>query len=253
MTFSKKLLGTAAGILVSGSIFSAPLFAEEKKLDSGTFSGNVALVNEYYFRGLSQTDDAPALQGGFDYTVDLDKEFALYAGIWGSNVDFNEAVASDGATVELDFYGGVTTSIADTGISMDVGFIYYTYPGSASNLNYAFWEVQGSLGYDFGLASVTGSVNYSPDNFGKTGSAVYYKLGVDVPVLQDKATVSAYVARQTIQDEVSFGVPDYTEFNISVGTSFAGFDVSIAYSDTSVSPEGDGNGPAGLLTVSRSF
>lgn len=253
MTITKKLMGVAAGILVSGTLMTLPAAAQEKKLNPGTFSGNVALTNEYYFRGISQTDDAPAIQGGFDYNVDLDENFSLYAGVWGSNVDFNEAPPVDGATIEIDFYGGITTSIADTGISLDVGFIYYTYPGADSSLNYDFWEIQTALGYDFGLASVTGSINYSPENFGKSGSAVYYKLGVDVPVLKDKATLSAYVARQTIQDNAAFGVPDYTEWNVSVGTSIAGFDVSLAYSDTDVSPEGDGNGPAGLLTISRSF
>ena len=36
----------------------------------GKFSANVALTSEYLFRGLSQTDDAPAIQGGFDYKIE---------------------------------------------------------------------------------------------------------------------------------------------------------------------------------------
>jgi uncharacterized protein (TIGR02001 family) len=68
------------------------------------------------------------------------------------------------------------------GISYDVGFIYYAYPGAGGSLDYDFWEVQTAIGYDFGIASVTASVNYSPENFGDSGDAYYPKLAVNVPV-----------------------------------------------------------------------
>lgn len=134
---------------------------------------------------------------------------SLYLGVWGSNVDFNEAAGFDGATVEVDLYGGLKGSISDTGISWDVGLIYYTYPGAAGSLNYDFVEVQGSLGYDFGVASVTASYNYSPDYFGASDGASYPKLAVDVPVPMIKGLgLSAYVAKQFIDDEAAFGVSD---------------------------------------------
>ena len=69
------------------------------------------------------------------------------------------------------------------GLSWDLGAIYYSYPGVSGSLNYDFWEVAASLGYDFGVAAVTGSVNYSPEFFGKSGTAWYPKLAVDVPEL----------------------------------------------------------------------
>jgi len=230
--------------------FGAARAAEPAKSPiPGTFSANVALTTEYYFRGISQTDDAPALQGGIDWEMEIAKPTSVYLGVWGSNVDFNEAAGIDGATVELDWYGGLKGSIGKTGLSWNAGFIYYSYPGAGGSLNYDFWELQGSLGYDFGVAAVTASLNWSPDNFGGTGDAYYPKLAVDVPVPMVKdLTFSAYVAKQFVD-----GPGDYLEWNLGLGYSFAGFDMSLHYSDTDISPSTDGVGPAAIFTIGRSF
>ncbi len=227
--------------------------AQEKSAIPGTFSANVALASEYYFRGLSQTDDAPALQGGFDYEVKIAEPATLYLGVWGSNVDFNEAAGVDGATVEIDLYGGFKGTLGSTGIGWNLGFIYYTYPGADSSLNYDFVEAQGSLSYDFGPAAVTASLNYSPDNFGESGAAFYPKLALDVPLGKTGLAFSGYVAKQYIRNETAFGSPDYLEWNLALGYSLAGFDLKLAYSDTDISPSGDANKEAVIFSVSRSF
>ena len=72
----------------------------------------------------------------------------IYAGVWGSNVNFTDAV------LELDFYGGLQGEIK--GFSWSAGLLQYYYPGSGDNLQYDFWEATFSLGYDFGVASATG-------------------------------------------------------------------------------------------------
>src|SRR5262245_8792596 len=61
----------------------------------GKFSANVALTSEYVFRGISQTDDSPAIQGGFDWSLEKlgSLPLGLYAGIWGSNVNFHSTNA----------------------------------------------------------------------------------------------------------------------------------------------------------------
>jgi len=218
----------------------------------GTFSANVAVTSEYYYRGLSQTDDAPALQGGFDYSVELAKPVNAYVGVWGSNVDFNEGAGVDGATVEIDIYGGLNGSIGSTGIGWDAGFIYYTYPGAGSSLNYDFVEGQAKLSYDFGFASTSLSVNYSPEFFGESGAAWYTKLGVSVPVGK-KLDLAAYVARQEIEKEDVYGQPDYWEWNVSGTVNVGGFDLTLAYTGTDIPGNPDGAGDMVLFTVSRSF
>ena len=49
-------------------------------------TGNVGLTTDYVFRGISQTDEKPAIQGGLDYA----HSSGAYAGVWASNVDFND-------------------------------------------------------------------------------------------------------------------------------------------------------------------
>lgn len=248
----------AAGLAAVFITLSAPQAAEpliDEKSFPGEFSANVGLHSEYYFRGISQTDDAPALQGGFDWsaTIDDGTGIGVYLGVWGSNVDFNEAAGVDGATVEIDYYGGLTGDVGSTGVSWDVGFIYYSYPGADSSLNYDFIEAQGALSYDFGFASATASLNYSPENFGNSGTAFYPKLGVDVPVGK-YLTLSAHVAKQYIEDNATFGQPDYVDWSVGATVNIAGFDVNLTWSDTDLSEAqcGDACGMV-LLSVSRSF
>lgn len=250
------LKGAAAGFAAAFISVSAPHAAEpliDEKSFPGEFSANVGLFSEYYFRGISQTDDAPALQGGMDWSASLDKDSGLgvYLGVWGSNVDFNDG--SNGATVEIDLYGGVTGDIGSTGLSWDIGFIYYTYPGASSSFNYNFVEGQVALSYDFGIASTTASLNYSPDNFGNSGAAFYPKLSVDVPVGK-YLTLSGLVAKQYIDRNTTFGVPDYVEYGIGATVNLAGFDVNLAWTDTDLTEAecGDACGMV-LLSVSRSF
>ena len=75
-------------LLLLMTIISLPSYSE--------VSANVSFTSDYIWRGMTQSD-GPAIQGGFDYA----SEGGFYAGIWGSNVNFN-----DGAGSELDYYFG---------------------------------------------------------------------------------------------------------------------------------------------------
>src|SRR5687767_1072557 len=85
-------------------------------------AGNMSLVSEYRFRGIDQTFGHPALQGGFDYA----HASGAYLGNWNSNV--NPGAGFNGSNFEMDFYGGWKKAFGDFGV--DVGAIYYWYPGS---------------------------------------------------------------------------------------------------------------------------
>lgn len=254
----KAVKTAAAGVAAALISMSAAQAAEPLvSADSipGEFSANVGLFSEYYFRGISQTDDAPALQGGMDYSVTLDEQSGIgaYLGVWGSNVDFNEAAGVDGATLELDIYGGFAGEIGGTGIGWDAGFIYYTYPGADSDLNYDFLEGQVALSYDFGFLAATASVNYSDDYFGASGNAWYPKLAIDVPVGK-YLTLSGHVAKQYIEKNDVFLFPDYVEYAIGATVNLAGFDLNVTWSDTDMSKsECDDACGMVLFSVSRSF
>lgn len=210
------------------------------------FSANVGFVSQYSFRGITQSDEQPALQGGFDVA----HESGVYAGIWGSNVDFNDG---DEASVEVDFYAGFSNSVDH--LNYDVGLIYYAYPGADSDLDYDFWEASFALGYDFDVFAASASVNYSPEYFGDSGDAFYYGANVDVPLPAD-ITLSGHLGYQDIDDEVAFGVKDYIDWSLGLGYSFKGFDFSLAYVDTNLdepSECSDGCDAKIIFGISRSF
>lgn len=141
-------------LLLSASalvLMAFPVNAEDYSIP-GEFSGNVGFVSDYVFRGITQSDENPALQGGFDYEHDM----GVYLGVWGSSVDFND---NSEASFEVDFYGGYRGEV--DGFSYDLGAIYYVYPGADSALDYDYYELMASLGYDFEVASAGASVNYS--------------------------------------------------------------------------------------------
>ena len=243
----RAIIAASAVVMLSGAARAAEPLVDPKGIP-GEFSANVAVVSEYFFRGISQTDDSPALQGGMDYSIELAKPVSAYIGVWGSTVDFNDGSE---ASVELDYYAGLNGAIGSTGLTWDAGFIYYTYPGANSDLNYDFWEIQGQLGYDFGPANVTASVNHSHDNFGNSGKATYYKLALGVPL--GKVDLGAYVAKQFIEKEAVFGSPDYLEWNLSASINLAGFDLSVAYTDTDITGSPDGKDGMVYFSVGRSF
>lgn len=107
----------------------APILASAQQAapqSAHTFTGNAGLFSSYRFRGIDQTFGKPALQGGIDYS----HASGLYAGNWNSNV--SEGAGFPAGNLEMDFYGGWKKSWGDFGL--DVGFIYYYYPGTDANL-----------------------------------------------------------------------------------------------------------------------
>jgi len=120
-----KTLAAALGAVAS--ILSLPALAQTAPATASpwAFSANIGLFSDYRFRGISQTDKKPALQGGFD----LAHSSGLYIGNWNSNVD---SAFYNGANIEMDFYGGYRHAF-DGGFGLDVGVITYYYPNSGSS------------------------------------------------------------------------------------------------------------------------
>ena len=96
--------------------------AEAPKSD-WTITGNAGLFSDYRFRGISQTNKKPALQGGFD----VGHASGFYVGNWNSNVDSS---LYNGANLEMDFYGGYKLPVGP--VTIDFGALYYYYPGSGA-------------------------------------------------------------------------------------------------------------------------
>jgi uncharacterized protein (TIGR02001 family) len=248
LKMKKQILATvfAAALALPFAANAAEPIVTDKQLGGGSFSGSVNFVNQYLFRGIPQSGGIPALQGDIGYTQPIGP-VNLSVGAWGSNVDFSDG---DEASVEIDYTFGLSGEVK--GFSWGVGGIYYSYPGAASSLDYDFWEVYGTLGYDFKVLSAELGINYSPENFGNSGDAVYYSGTFNVP-LGKYVDLGLHLGYQTIDDNAAFGVPDYFHYQISVGTNIAGVDLSLAWNDTDLNDSECGKCGQFLVTVGKSF
>ena len=215
--------------------------------DIGSFSANVGYFSEYRFRGLDQSGEEAAVQGGFDWAHDS----GFYIGTWASNVDFND---NDSVT-EFDFYGGYTKEIQN-GINLDLSMIGYTYPGAYASSNYDYYEYSFGLGKSIGPVSFSTAINYSPEFFAKSGDATYWQGGLDYEFQGIK--ISGHVGKQWIDLETTYGAPDYVDYSIGASYAWQGFDLSVAYVDTDVdtgwnSTDQSGKEGRTIFGLSKSF
>jgi uncharacterized protein (TIGR02001 family) len=124
--------------VAASATFSGIAAAQTAAPAPSPITGNGTLVTEYRFRGIDQTYGKPALQGGIDYS----HSSGLYLGNWNSNV--SQGAGFPGANLEMDFYGGWKKAFGDFGL--DVGAIYYYYPGSNAGPGIAFSPANNQTG-----------------------------------------------------------------------------------------------------------
>ena len=156
-------------LLLLVGILAMPSFA--------AVSANVAFASDYVWRGMTQSD-GPAIQGGFDFEA----ESGFYAGIWGSNVNFN-----DGAGSELDYYFGYGFSVGDLGF--DIGYVAFDYPKNQTGLDFEEIVLGFSLG-NFGLTHALGQddfTDYTEISYGMGPVSVAYGTYDD---MSDNITIS---------------------------------------------------------------
>jgi uncharacterized protein (TIGR02001 family) len=192
----------------------------------GTFEGSVGVTTDYIFRGISQTQEKPAVQTGLTWSHDS----GVYLGFWGSNVDYKD---NDESTSEMDAFIGYAQSIGN--FSYDLGYISYFYPGTERNKSYDFQEVILGLGYDFNLLSLGTTVAWSPDYWGGSGESFYTAIDASVP-LKYNITLDSGIGYQTMHTPSGYGLGnDYTEWHAGFTVPVKNFDVNVFYSDTDFS------------------
>ncbi|MGE5548534.1 MAG: TorF family putative porin [Solirubrobacterales bacterium] len=224
--------------------------AKSEGVLGGKFIGTATVASDYVFRGISQTDEAAAIQGGIEWH----HKDGPFLGVWGSNVNFNDG---NQASAEIDWYGGYAGTYRSLGY--DARVIYYSYPGADTPRTYDFWELGLALTHEpvTGLTLTLG-YNISPDYFNESGvgqyaraEAAYAVSGLPMPL-----KLSAGVARQFIEDNTAFGTPDYWTWSLGVATEVSGLSLGLTYSDTDIDKSrcGNGSGVCGArLIVNASY
>ena len=188
--FKKTTLALAISALAGGALAqSAPAPAPA----TSPITANVTVTNDYRYRGISQSNFKPAIQGGFDYA----HESGLYIGNWNSSISWisdyyspaGAGAAPSGtsvtAPVEMDFYAGFKKELIAPGFASDIGVLQYYYPTSGLPIgsgsvyanpntteaylaqNFTFGALTGFVKVSYAMTTLFGNVNsqgsYYPD------------------------------------------------------------------------------------------
>jgi len=200
-----------------------------------TLTGNMAIVSDYRFRGISQTFVQPAIQGGIDYSHGS----GFYLGNWNSNVSGQSYY--DG-TIEMDLYGGFKKAFGD--FTVDVGLLQYYYPAATvgtTGVKYDTLEVYGAVTWKwitakyssttgdlFGLNSTTTSACTGADSKGSG----YLDLAVSYEI-RPKLTLVGHYGNQSIKNCTAL---EYSDYKLGVTYDMSGWVLGAAYIDTDADP-----------------
>ena len=223
-----------------------------------TVTGSAAIVSQYRFRGLAQSDNKPVAQA----SITISHKSGFYLSTWGSSASAGcstgvcTAPINIGGT-EIDVYGGWTHGLGKSGLTVDMGVYGYLYPG-ATNGNY--YEIYGSLAKTFGPATAKIGVNVAPSqnvfNFNFTNLAahhntyVYGELGGGIP----KTPLSVHTHLGYTSGGFEWG-KKYLDYNAGVSYKWKAltFDISVVGTDVSKSNIDKGFGCLGSVACINSF
>lgn len=164
MTNKATLLLCTCAVLLSTHAFSA---------SEHSVSANAAASSNYFWRGITQSDDGAAVSGGIDYSHDS----GFYIGTWASNVDFGDTSST---SYELDFYLGFSGEV--NALNYDVGYIHYAYPDAAGDID--FGEVYAALGWR-NVSLKISYLTHAQSDSSTEEDMLYVELGAVFPVFTD--------------------------------------------------------------------
>jgi hypothetical protein len=86
------------------------------------FAFGSALMSDYMWRGISQSEHRPSAAAYFEPRYNFSDSLQGYIGFSGESIDFPNHAAA-----EIDFYGGIRPTFGK--LALDIGAWYYYYPG----------------------------------------------------------------------------------------------------------------------------
>jgi uncharacterized protein (TIGR02001 family) len=222
-----------------------------------------ALMSDYNFRGISQSDLGPAVFGYVEPRWNVTPDFQAYLGIAATSVK----LATDPAA-EVDLYGGVRWTVGP--VVLDVGAMYYWYPNEraidgvvitappAFNTTIAdtdFWEIYGKLTWTINpMFALGGAVYYAPSwlNTGADGTYAALNAKLTAPGTILPPDVGAYLSGEfghywfgttnlvpgvfvNIAGTGGWKLPDYSYWNVGFGFTYKVLTLDFRYHDTDLS------------------
>lgn len=210
----------------------APGFASAAEASPHTLTGNVGIFSQYIFRGNTQTNTGPALQGGADYS----HSSGLYAGTWLSNIswltDSPAATGYSSSSLEWDIYGGYKGTIGKSDFGYDVGVLFYVYPGSFNTATARkpagigkadTQELYGALSWKWITAKYSYSIGNKTFGLEDSRGTWYLDLSATYPLTEQLSLVAHYGKQKFVGTNTGQGVS-----NDSLG-SFEDYKLGLSY------------------------
>jgi uncharacterized protein (TIGR02001 family) len=227
------------------------------------FAFGSAIMNDYVFRGITQSNHKPSVAAYFEPRYNVNKDLQLYAGIAGESISFPNRAAA-----EIDLYAGVRPTFGK--IALDFGFWYYLYPGGTCyhaamagclpalpngnviKKDLSFWEVYFKPTWNVTDAfALGGNLFYTPSflHSGAPGTYLSATAKYTLPATALASGWGVYVSgefgRQWLGTSDPFyavaGFPngikykDYNTWNAGLGITYKVFTLDLRYSDTNLS------------------
>ncbi len=283
-TIQKTAIALAASGLFATAAFAqtAPAAEAPAAPEVSPITANVTITNDYRYRGITQSNYQPAIQGGFDYA----HESGLYIGNWNSTINWVANTTNNGvrAPVEMDFYGGFKKELIGEGFASDFGVLQYYYPQSGSYpagsmLNPNTTELYVAQNFTFGPVTGFVKVNYSLTNiFGipNSGGSFYPDLTANYDTGFWGISLNGHVGYQYVAGQPQSTISatngslnnlSYTDWKIGATKDFGGgLSLAAAYVSTNANPawwstwtgaSGANNGSAGrggaVVSLTKTF
>lgn len=232
-------------------------FAEECPFAEENFSATLYLTTDYVCRGISYSNEDPAIQGTFDYAHPC----GIYAGIWASSWDSFELSNN----IETGYYAGYAGAAGNIGYNLSGN--YYVYPDADDHAaEWDYLELVASINYSFDQVPLSPMIGatyvYSPDYFGEDGNYHYggTSLNVALPMDFGLGFTLGYADvegdKTTTADLGLNGTPGYhyTHWQCSLSRTVFGFGLDLSYHDTDEEDYfGNIGGSRVVFTLSRSM
>ncbi len=269
-TFKKTTLALTISALAGGAMAqSAPAPAPEP--EKSPITANVTITNDYRYRGISQSNFKPAIQGGFDYA----HESGFYIGNWNSSISWigdangnngavsgnNTAGTSVSAPVEMDFYAGFKKELIGAGFASDIGVLQYYYPttgvfnsGNPALFvnpntteiyvaqNFTFGALTGFVKFSYAVSTLFGNPNsqgsYYPDltlnyDTGIWGLSLNGHVGYQYIAGNYQSNALYYNGNSIPRGTSLNSVLGYTDWKLGVTKDFGGgLSLAVSYVDT---------------------
>lgn len=192
--------------------------------EDAQIAGTVSLATDYVFRGITQTEERPQLQGELGWA----HESGVYTGVWSTNTH----VGGEGNSLEFDPYIGYAGTLDQYDIAYDVGYWHYFYPGSESDLD--FGELYAIPSYSTGPWGASLELWYALDYFGNDffDDTPAFAYAGEVTRELGRVTLSGRLGQQTFDGPGDLPDQDYVYYDLGVSGDWRGLTLEASWHDT---------------------